>query len=64
VQGKKKGQERFAVNDLLAIIGEEGKVNVQANCRRRKKLKESLLPLLKEQTPESTASKAAPAARK
>jgi pyruvate dehydrogenase E2 component (dihydrolipoamide acetyltransferase) len=56
--GAEKGQ-KIAVNDLLAIIGEEGKVNVQQIVDASKN-KSAAPASAKETAAESTASKAAP----
>jgi pyruvate dehydrogenase E2 component (dihydrolipoamide acetyltransferase) len=58
--GAEKGQ-KIAVNDLLAIIGEEGKVNVQQIVEAAKN-KGTTPAAAKEQAAEPTASKPAPAA--
>lgn len=58
--GAEKGQ-KIAVNDLLAIIGEEGKVNVQQIVDAAKN-KGAAPAAAKEQTTEAAAPKAAPAA--
>jgi pyruvate dehydrogenase E2 component (dihydrolipoamide acetyltransferase) len=57
--GAEKGQ-KIAVNDLLAIIGEEGKVNVQQIVDASKN-KGAAPAAFKEQSAEPVASKAAPA---
>jgi pyruvate dehydrogenase E2 component (dihydrolipoamide acetyltransferase) len=56
--GAEKGQ-KIAVNDLLAIIGEEGKVNVQQIVDAAKN-KGTAPAAPKEQTAETVASKATP----
>lgn len=55
--GAEKGQ-KIAVNDLLAIIGEEGKVNVQQIVNAAKNKSAAPEPAVKEQTPQPTALKA------